>query len=143
MYLIGIPLLLIPFAVYNIIEFLIPAAAPGAFWDQTVTSIGLASGARWIMTAGDLLIAFSLLILFVEILKAARLSSRSIIDHLLSMVLFVVMLIEFLLVPQAASGTFFLLMVICFVDVVSGFSVSIRTAQRDIAFDGANTIHHP
>ncbi|HWM49677.1 MAG TPA: hypothetical protein VNR11_22475 [Xanthobacteraceae bacterium] len=95
------------------------------------------------MTAGDLLIAFSLLILFVEILKAARLSSRSIIDHLLSMVLFVVMLIEFLLVPQAASGTFFLLMVICFVDVVSGFSVSIRTAQRDIAFDGANTIHHP
>ena len=29
MYLIGFPLLVIPFAVYNIIEFLMPGAAPG------------------------------------------------------------------------------------------------------------------
>ncbi len=143
MYLIGIPLLIIPFAVYNIIEFLIPAAAPGGFWTQRVTGIGLASGAEWVITASELLLTLALLILFVEILKAARLSSRSIIDHLLSMVLFVIMLIEFLLVRQAATGTFFLLMIMCFVDVVSGFSVSIRTAQRDIAFDGANSMHQP
>ena len=68
-------------------------------------------------------------------LKATRLSSRSIVDHLLSTVLFIVMLLEFLLVRQAATSTFFLLMVISFVDVVGGFSVTIRSAQRSMSID--------
>jgi hypothetical protein len=72
-------------------------------------------------------------------LKAARLSRRSIIDHLLSMVLFVGMLIEFLLVKQAASSTFFLLLVISFVDVMGGFAISVRAAQRDISFSGPDS----
>src|SRR5437762_12945642 len=104
MYLVGFPLLVIPFAVYNIIEFLIRVATPGAFWGHSVMRVGLASGAEWVLTAGDLMITVSLVILFVEILKATRLSTRSIIDHLLSTVLFVIMLIEFLLVQHAASG---------------------------------------
>ncbi len=29
MFLIGMPLLLIPFAIYNIVEFLLPGASPG------------------------------------------------------------------------------------------------------------------
>src|SRR6185436_20579867 len=140
MYLIGFPLLVVPFAVYNIIEFLIPGATPGAFWSHAIAQIGLASGAQWTLTTGDLMIALSLIILFVEILKSTRLSTRSIIDHLLSTVLFVIMLIEFLLVKQAATGTFFLLLIISFVDVVGGFSVSIRTAQRDIEIEGGNSI---
>jgi hypothetical protein len=135
MYLVGFPLLVIPFAVYNIIEFLIPGAAPGEFWSHIVTRIGLASGMQWALTAGEILLTLSLLLLFVEIIKSARVTSRSIIDHLLSTLLFIVMLIEFILVKQAASGTFFLLMIISFVDVVGGFSTSIRAAQRDIAFD--------
>lgn len=135
MYLVGFPLLVIPFAVYNIIEFLIPGATPGAFWTHAVANIGLPSGATWMLTASDLMIAVSLVILFVEILKATRLSTRSIIDHLLSTVLFIVMLIEFLLAKQAATATFFLLMMVSFIDVVGGFSVSIRTAQRDIEIE--------
>jgi hypothetical protein len=99
----------------------------------------LASGGEFGITAGDLMIAGSILILLVEMLKAARLSRRSIIDHLLSMVLFVGMLIEFLLVKQAASSTFFLLLVISFVDVMGGFAISVRAAQRDISFTGADS----
>ena len=135
MYLVGFPLLVIPFAVYNIIEFLMPGASPGAFWANVIANITLASGEKWALTVGDLFIAISILILFVELLKATRLSSRSIVDHVLSTILFIIMLIEFLLVKQAASGTFFLLLVICFVDVVGGFSVTIRSAQRDITVD--------
>jgi hypothetical protein len=48
------------------------------------------------------------------------------------------MIVEFLLVPQAASGTFFLLLVISFVDVAGGFTITIRTAQRDITVEGAD-----
>ena len=135
MYIVGFPLLVIPFAVYNIIEFLMPGASPGAVWANVIANITLASGEKWALTVGDLFIAISILILFVELLKATRLSSRSIVDHVLSTILFIIMLIEFLLVKQAASGTFFLLLVICFVDVVGGFSVTIRSAQRDITVD--------
>jgi len=136
MYLVGFPLLVVPLAVYLIIEFLIPGPTPGAFWTNVVANVPLASGEKWAMTIGDLMIAVSILILFVELLKATRLSSRSIIDHLLSTLLFIVMLVLFLLVKQAATGTFFLLLIISFVDVVGGFSVTIRSAQRDITIDG-------
>ena len=78
--------------------------------------------------------------LFVELIKSTRLSSRTIMDHLLSTVLFIIILIEFLLVKQAATATFFLLLVISFVDVVGGFSITIRTAQRDITIDGSDTV---
>ncbi len=76
MYLVGIPLLVIPFAIYNIIEFLMPGDSPGAFWASVVLRLRLASGADWALTAGDLMITASLLILFIELVKASRLSSR-------------------------------------------------------------------
>jgi hypothetical protein len=49
------------------------------------------------------------------------------------------MIAEFLLVRQAASGTFFLLVVIAFADVVAGFAV--RAAPRAIAIEGADDVH--
>jgi hypothetical protein len=137
MFLLGVPLLIFPFAIYNIVEFLLS----GFSWSMEILRFPLASGGEFAVTAGDLMIAGSILILLVEMLKAARLSRRSIIDHLLSMVLFVGMLIEFLLVKQAASSTFFLLLVISFVDVMGGFAISIRASQRDISFSGSDNLH--
>jgi hypothetical protein len=135
MFLLGVPLLILPFAIYNIVVFLLP----GFSWTMEVIRFPLASGGDFAITAGDLMIAGSILILLVEMLKAARLSRRSIMDHLLSMVLFIGMLVEFLLVKQVASSTFFLLLVISFVDVMGGFSISVRAAQRDISFTGPDT----
>ena len=51
------------------------------------------------------------------------------------MVLFVAMLVEFLLVARAGTSTFFILMVITLVDVMAGFIITARTAQRDIQID--------
>ena len=56
-------------------------------------------------------------------------------DHILSMVLFIVMLVEFLLVARAGTSTFFILMVISLVDVLAGFIITARTAQRDIQIE--------
>ncbi len=130
--LVGFPLLLIPFAIYNMIAFL----TPGVAWSSEIMRLQMVSGVDWSLTMSDVLVGFAILLLFVEVLKSTRLSSRTILDHLLSTVLFIGMLIEFLLVKQAASGTFFLLLVASFVDVVGGFTVSIRTAQRDVNIDG-------
>ena len=130
--LVGFPLLLIPFAIYNMIAFL----TPGVTWSGEIMRLHMISGVDWTLTMSDVLVAFAILLLFFEVLKSPRLSSRTIVDHLLSTVLFIGMLIEFLLVKQVATGTFFLLLVASFVDVVGGFTVSIRTAQRDVTVDG-------
>ena len=89
------------------------------------------------MSAGDVFIVVSLVLLFGEILKATRFGSASVIDHMLSTAVFVICLVEFLLVGFAATSVFFILMVMALIDVIAGFSVSIRAAARDVQFGGA------
>ena len=133
MFLVGFPLLLVPFAIYNIVAFLMP----GVTWAGVITSMRMVSGTDWNMSAGDLLIAFAALLLFGEVLKATRIGVRTVVDHGLSLILFLAMLVEFLLVPQAATSTFFLLLVLSFIDVLGGFAVTLRTAQRDFTVEGS------
>ena len=132
MSLLGFPLLLITFAVYNIVAFLMPGVA----WTGTLFSMRMVSGADWAMSPSDLLITLAILLLAGEVMKSTRIGVRTIVDHSLSLVLFLAMLVEFLLVKQAASATFFLLLVISFIDVLGGFAVSLRSAQRDLTVEG-------
>ncbi len=132
MYLLGFPLLLVPFAIYNIVAFL----WAGVSWSDAATRVHLVSGGEWTMSAGDILIAVSLVFLFGEIVKATRIGTRAVVDHALSLLLFLAMMVEFLLVPQAATATFFLLLAISLVDVLAGFAVTLRTAQRDLTVEG-------
>ncbi len=136
MFLIGFPLLIIPFAIYNIFAFLFGVTD----WIGPVMSIHIVSDAQWSISYGDMLIGFGILVLFAEMLKATRIGVRSIIDHMLSMLIFVAMLLEFLLVQRAATSAFFLLMLIAFVDVLGGFTITIRTAERDINLAAADKI---
>jgi hypothetical protein len=136
MFLVGFPLLLVPFVLYNMLAFL----TPGLSWTQEIARFHMMSGADWTLTSSDILISGAILLLFGEMLKATRLSTRTIVDHLLSTVLLLAMVVEFLLLRQAATGTFFLLLVIAFVDVVGGFTITIRTAQRDISVDGVEKL---
>jgi hypothetical protein len=132
MFILGFPLLLIPFAIYNIIAFLMP----GLGWTGPLTTVHIVSGGDWSMSAGDMLITLAVVLLTGEILKSTRIGIRTVVDHALSLVLFLAMLVEFLLVKQAASATFFLLLIISFVDVIGGFAVTLRSAQRDLTVEG-------
>jgi hypothetical protein len=132
MFILGFPLLLVPFAIYNIIAFLMP----GLSWTGPLTTVHMVSGGDWSMSAGDMLITLGILLLFGEIMKSTRIGIRTVVDHALSLVLFLGMLVEFLLVKQAASATFFLLLVISFIDVMGGFAVTLRSAQRDLTVEG-------
>jgi hypothetical protein len=131
MYLIGFPLLVIPFAIYNMVAFLTPSLA----WDDKVATIHLISGQDWTVTPEEILLAFSILLLGVEVIKSSRMGIRGLVEHVLSMFLFIAMLIEFLLVPRAGTSPFFILMVISLVDVLAGFIITARYAQRDIQID--------
>jgi hypothetical protein len=128
---VAFPLLLIAFAIYNMVAFLLP----GTSWAAAVFMFRMPSGAEWAISASDLLIALALLLLFFEVLKAARNTARSIFDHVLSTLIFIAALVEFLLVPQAGTSTFAILLLIALVDVLGGWSVAVRTSRRDITVD--------
>jgi hypothetical protein len=126
MYLVGAPLLVIPFAIYNIIAFLMP----GVSWSAPLTHLQLMSGAEWTMSVGDILVTFTVLILIVEVIKFARIGTRSFVDHALALLLLFGMTAEFVWVTQAATATFFLMLVIAFVEAAGGIGVSLRTRAR-------------
>lgn len=129
-YLIAFPLLLVPFALYNMIGFLLNLDL-----NTTVFSLPLLNGRAMAISMGDSLVILGVLLLYIEILKATRLSLREMMDHVLSLVLFVGMVVEFLMVTQAATSTFLILLVLSFIDVIAGLTVSIRAAHRDIAVE--------
>ena len=132
MFILGFPLLLVPFALYNIVAFLMP----GVSWTETLTSVSMMSGGTWTMSLGDMLIVLAIILLFAEMMKSTRIGVRSVVDHGLSLLLFLVMIVEFLLVPQAATSTYFLLLIIALVEVLGGFAVTLRTSQRDLTVEG-------
>ena len=76
--------------------------------------------------------------LFAELVKATYTSSVSLVDHGLSMMVFVACIVEFLVVNQAATSVFFLVMVASLIDVVAGFTIGIRVARRDLSIGGAD-----
>jgi|ERR1700689_4794890 len=132
MFALGFPLLLIPFAIYNIIAFL----TPGVAWTSPVTTVHMMSGQDWVLSWEDVLIAFSIFLLWIEIIKSTRVGMRSVMDHILAMGLFIAMLVEFLLVQQAGTSAFFLLMIIALVDVLAGFIIGMRSGRRQVEIDG-------
>jgi hypothetical protein len=131
MYFVGVPLLIVPFAIYNIFAFIIP----GVTWNVPVISIALHSGAEWQISPGDILVTVSILILLVELIKLTRLGVRSWVDHLLSFALFAGMTAEFVMVQTVATPTFFLLLVISFVDFIGGVvsAFAARARRRELA----------
>ena len=127
-----VPLLFIPFALYNAFAFLIFENADVDFREATMFSVAVASGATFTLTVSATIILMALLLLGIEVVKATRIGTGSVADHILATALFVAFLLEFLLVPEAATSTFLILMTIALVDLVCGFAVSLKTASRDV-----------
>lgn len=125
------PLLLIPLIAYNFFAFLFMGGSP-AGWSNQLLTIPMVSGVEWSLTAGDLMLVVGLGCLFLEVLKSTNTGRSSVIEHMLSTVVFIIFLVEFLLVGAAASSVFFILMMMAIFDVIAGFTVSITGAGRDV-----------
>jgi hypothetical protein len=93
----------------------------------------LPSGGLWQITLGDMLLTVALIVLFFQVVKATRTGGNSVVDHALSMIVFIACLILFLVWQPAATSLFFLITVISLIDVTAGFSVTIRSARRDLS----------
>ena len=129
-----LPLLTIPWLLYNILAFAMFGGQPSG-WANQLFQVRMVSGTEWSLTWGDIMLLIGIICLFFEVLKSTNTGRSSLIEHMLSTVLFIVFLIEFILAGAAASSTFFLLMAMSLVDVVAGFSISITGAGRDVTME--------
>jgi hypothetical protein len=125
------PLMILPLLIYNVVVFAFMGGDP-AGWSGELFTVPMVSGIAWSLTAGDLLLVLGLACLFIEVVKSTQSGRTSVVEHMLSTLVFVVFLVEFLLVGGAGSSVFFLLMIMSIFDVVAGFTVSITSAGRDV-----------
>jgi len=122
----SLPTLLFVVGAYNILAFL-----GGDILAANVFKLNLVSGAVWELSVTELLLSLAVILLYIEIFKSTRTSTASIIEHMLSMGLFIVCLLEFVVLKPFGNSTFFIIILICLLDVVAGFTITISTARRD------------
>ena len=141
------PLLVIPVALYNLLaigfggsvemanefgEIIRADSAPIlSLLNDRFLGLPMISGVDWILTKGDAILLLAVVFLFLEILKSTSTGTSTIINHAVSMILFIVCLIQFLLLPNFATSTFFILMSMTLLDVLVGVVVTIVSARRD------------
>jgi hypothetical protein len=146
------PLLSIPIIIYNLLAF---SRGSG---DENVTVVDgvavpldtvphmheflntpiwkipmVADGTFWAVSRGDILLILGLTFLFMEVLKSTSTGAATIFNHAVSMLLFIFALIEFLLFKNFATSVFFILAIMCLLDVLAGVVVTIVSARRDFA----------
>jgi hypothetical protein len=137
------PLLIIPIVIYNL--FALGGGVTGHHDIQDLLSLNhsagipMFSGDTWKFSFGDLLVLGSLALLFVEVIKATRTTTREIINHGLSMLTFVVALIEFITLKGFATSPFFIIMAMTLFDVIAGYTISIVAAEHDLGLGRAGT----
>jgi hypothetical protein len=130
----SLPLIVLAFILYNSLVLLFGVDV----LDKNLFEIPMLSGGIWKFNWGHLIILATLMLLFIELVKSTYTNASSLVDHGLSMIVFIACLIEFLMTPQAATSVFFLIVVATAIDVVAGFTIGIRVAQRDLTFGTSN-----
>ncbi|MDP3378058.1 MAG: hypothetical protein Q8S53_06810 [Brevundimonas sp.] len=138
---VAVPLLIVPWLLYNIVVLTgmmggDPLLGADPSLRQAVFSLPMASGVRWSVGVGDMILFLGLIFLFLELLKSTSSQKVAIVNHALSMILFVVCLVQFLLIPSFATSTFFLITTMVMLDVLAGFIVTIIAARKDLDFGG-------
>lgn len=126
----ALPLIALAFILYNLVAL----TGGVAVLDQVLFKVTMVSKGVFEFKVADLIILTTMILLFVELLKSTLTSTSSLVDHALSMLVLIAALVEFLVVPQAATSVFFFILVATIIDVIAGFTIGIRVAKRDIGF---------
>ncbi|MCX7322113.1 MAG: hypothetical protein NT113_22460 [Hyphomicrobiales bacterium] len=140
---IGFPLLLIPVAICNIIVFLMPDLSLAG--PVQLFSITLPSQDVLYISLKDMLVSLSILLLLLEVVRAARPASKYFTDHLLSLLVAAGAIYEFVMLPKFGNATFFTIALIALIDFFAGISLRARRPRRVAAPVYADTApqHQP
>jgi len=128
------PLLSVPVILYNVVAF-----GGGAFsraaedvlagLSRTLAALPMASGTVWVVSSGDVILLIALLMVFLELLKSAKSSHQNALAHILSLSLFIICLVEFLLIPAFASMLFFTITMMTLMKVLAGYMMNGELAE--------------
>jgi hypothetical protein len=127
------PLLALSLLAYAAFTFLSGSNPPTPWYDAESFNVHMNSGDIWHITTGHLFIGFSLVMLFIELLRATRSGRASIMNHGLSVVVFIGALMLFTTVRGYGNSIFFLFMAMTFTDFMVGFIITTATSRRDVA----------
>ena len=141
------PLLVIPVVLYNLLamafggpvqdidasgQLIQSQAAPiASLLNERFLGLPMISGVEWVLTKGDAIVLLAVIFLFLEILKSTSTGTATIINHGISLLIFILCLVQFLLMPNFATSTFFILTAMTLLDVLAGVIVTILSARRD------------
>ena len=103
---------------------------------EPLFTMSLPSDAKWEPTWSGIFILFGVIALFFEIVKSTKTGTATIVEHALSMLVFIACLMLFLFVQKAGTSTFLIITLMSLLDVVAGFNITIASARRDFSMGG-------
>ncbi len=128
------PLMIVPVMIYNLFTLTLPGGlktrVAHASLTQPLVRLTTTGGGVWPVSPGDLLLAAALALFFMELVKSTAKRRLAMINHGLSVLLFVICLAEMLLAPACATSTFFLVTLMVLLDVLAGFIVRAGANKR-------------
>ena len=125
------PLLALAMALFALLNFATYGSS-GTWYMQDILHIRVLSGDTWVIHGGDAFLGLSLVLLFVEIVRATSTTAPSILNHAFSALVFVSALVMFVTLPGYANSPFGLFTLMTLVDFVAGFIVTTVAARRDV-----------
>jgi hypothetical protein len=129
----AIPWIAVAMIIYDIAVFAFAGAGvEGArsLMQGEILTIPLMSGARWSLGVGEAIILLALIFLFIELMKATWRRGILLSDQILSTIVLIICVLQFLMVEKAATSVFLVVTVAAFIDVIAGFVVALRPPRR-------------
>jgi hypothetical protein len=121
----AIPLLLIPVAAYAALAITLGGGLfsihASARLTRPLFDLTTARGGVWPVSAADLLLAAALVVAFLDLIRGMGDRRAAMVNHALSIALFVACLAAILVAPAFANSTFFLITLMVLLDLAAGF----------------------
>lgn len=114
------------------------AATPPAMHplDKELFSVSLPSKAKMPVSAHEFLLILAVFFLYIELFKSTRTANATIVEHVLSLLVFMAFFVELIVFRPAGTPTFLIMTLLSFLDVIAGFTITISTARRDFGMGG-------
>ena len=131
----AIPLLVIPVVAYAVLALTLGGGLASihaqARINHPLFHLTTAGGGVWPVSAADLLLAAALIVAFVDLIRGMGDRRAAMVNHALSIVLFVACLAAMLVAPAFANSTFFLITLMVLLDLAAGFIATMDQEPDD------------
>jgi len=131
----AVPLLVIPVAAYAVLALTLGGGLTSIHaqvrFTRPLFDLTTVGGGVWPVSAADLLLAAALIVAFIDLIRGMGDRRSAMVNHALSIVLFVACLAAMLVAPAFANSTFFLITLMVLLDLSAGFIATMGQAADE------------